>query len=691
MDCPYRGLVPYSDSPEDVRLFFGRDTEQRILIDNLTTTRLSIVYGESGVGKSSVLYAGVAAKLRADPDSIVVVYNSWYIDPVFGLTQAVRAAAGDRSAEISVDSLTGALSDLVKVTNRRALVILDQFEEYFQYHGGKTGTSSWAEQFSAAVLNPSLDANFLLSIRSDSLALLDFFKARIPHLLRNRIALRHLAVKGAYEAIEQPLNEYNKDVPAPERVTLEPENLLAKKIVEQIGRKPEDAQDSDAIEVPATYLQLVLTRLWHRERELRSNILRAATLAALGGGERIYEEYFSSTVNRELDWQQRRLAIVLFKYLITSTGRKITTSDKELSLYDDLKKKPFLPILEKLRKARVLVTVPPPPGEPAPPNGQPGPVYYQFAHDVLARAACHWRVQQAEAHQRTFRLSVWVVAAAFLAAVVVEVGIHQFLQHAQQEAENAAHQAQLAATQAQLAVTKAGEGRTAAEAEVLQLQDSLIAAPSIASPANSSLPAGEVGGIDISKYTQGVDWAKLKQARVAFVYIRATQGTTLTDSQFADAWSKARQAGIRRGAYHVYRASEDPLQQAHYFLSVLGALQNDDLPPAIAISTLPGTPDPAPAVLSNGLVQCLQEVENTLHRKPLINGPSYWIQEHLTGDAIHTYPLWLSQYGPKCRTPSGWLRWTLWQYTATGRVDGVTGVAHLNKFNGSAADFDKLR
>ena len=48
MDSPYRGLVPYTDSPEDVRLFFGRDTERRVLIDNITTTRLSIVYGESG-------------------------------------------------------------------------------------------------------------------------------------------------------------------------------------------------------------------------------------------------------------------------------------------------------------------------------------------------------------------------------------------------------------------------------------------------------------------------------------------------------------------------------------------------------------------------------------------------------------------------------------------------------------------
>src|SRR5438034_4404222 len=137
MDSPYRGLLPYSDSPEDVRLFFGRTTERRVLIDNLTTARLSVVYGESGVGKSSILYAGVAAPLRGDPESLVIVYNRWYGDPVAGLTEKIRAAAPGAS-EIPSDSLASALHALVKLTNRRVLIILDQFEEYFQYRGGQT-------------------------------------------------------------------------------------------------------------------------------------------------------------------------------------------------------------------------------------------------------------------------------------------------------------------------------------------------------------------------------------------------------------------------------------------------------------------------------------------------------------------------------------------------------------------------
>src|SRR5438128_8180213 len=194
MDTPYRGLLPYTE--EDARFFFGRTVEQRVLLDNLTAARLSVVYGESGTGKSSVLRAGVARKLRDDPDHLLIIYASWFKTPAIGLMQAIRAAAGPRGAEIPQTSLLDALRKCVEVTNRRILIILDQFEEYFQYRENDTGPLSFAEQFPAAALDSDLDANFLISIRSDSLALLDFFKGSVPGVLRNRIALHHLSPDG---------------------------------------------------------------------------------------------------------------------------------------------------------------------------------------------------------------------------------------------------------------------------------------------------------------------------------------------------------------------------------------------------------------------------------------------------------------------------------------------------------------
>ena len=64
---PYRGLMPYEE--EDAPFFFGRDAERKIIAANLVAARLTLLYGESGVGKSSVLRAGVVRHLNEVAES----------------------------------------------------------------------------------------------------------------------------------------------------------------------------------------------------------------------------------------------------------------------------------------------------------------------------------------------------------------------------------------------------------------------------------------------------------------------------------------------------------------------------------------------------------------------------------------------------------------------------------------------
>ena len=63
-DSPYKGLVPFEDSGLDALMFFGRERESAIIGENLLAARLTVLYGPSGVGKTSVLRAGVAHRLR---------------------------------------------------------------------------------------------------------------------------------------------------------------------------------------------------------------------------------------------------------------------------------------------------------------------------------------------------------------------------------------------------------------------------------------------------------------------------------------------------------------------------------------------------------------------------------------------------------------------------------------------------
>ena len=89
---PYLGLDFFTEAEAGV--FFGRNGDRRMIVANLRAARLTVLYAASGVGKSSLLRAGVAARLRelaarsfAERGSarhIPVVFASWRDEPIDG-------------------------------------------------------------------------------------------------------------------------------------------------------------------------------------------------------------------------------------------------------------------------------------------------------------------------------------------------------------------------------------------------------------------------------------------------------------------------------------------------------------------------------------------------------------------------------------------------------------------------------
>ena len=78
LKSPYRGLAAFEDSELDALYFFGRERDSEIVVANLIASRLTVLYGPSGVGKSSLLLASVARGLRRLPEApLVVVFSSW--------------------------------------------------------------------------------------------------------------------------------------------------------------------------------------------------------------------------------------------------------------------------------------------------------------------------------------------------------------------------------------------------------------------------------------------------------------------------------------------------------------------------------------------------------------------------------------------------------------------------------------
>ena len=94
---PFKGLAPFEDSALDALLFFGREREIEVIAANLMANRLTVLYGPSGVGKTSLLRAGLAQRLRREPEAVVIVASSWGDDPVAALLDAIEPRPAERA------------------------------------------------------------------------------------------------------------------------------------------------------------------------------------------------------------------------------------------------------------------------------------------------------------------------------------------------------------------------------------------------------------------------------------------------------------------------------------------------------------------------------------------------------------------------------------------------------------------
>src|SRR5205823_6570639 len=130
---------------------FGRERDQRIIAANLGAAPLTILYGASGVGKSSVLLAGVVPYLRAWARAVAVV-RDWQ-GP--GFRDALKSRCREAVERVCVKP-------------------------------------------------------FLIALREDGLAKLDRFGGRIPNLLGNTLRLQHLTAADAVTAIRKPLEVFNE-------------------------------------------------------------------------------------------------------------------------------------------------------------------------------------------------------------------------------------------------------------------------------------------------------------------------------------------------------------------------------------------------------------------------------------------------------------------------------------------------
>ncbi len=330
-DSPWLGLSPFTET--DAHRFFGREEERDDLFRRVTRNELTVLFAPSGVGKTSLLRAGLFPALRERRYlPIYVLFAHGDDDPP--LVEQFWTQLGDslpiprganrptlwewfHGKEIGLRS--------VELEGVEPVLVFDQFEELFA-PGARADRDVFLEQLADLVENrvpEELEARFetgeadpglydtdgigarvVFALREERLGALDRERTRMPSLMRNRRGLGPLSGENALEAARRP----SPDLVPPE---------AAETIVRFAAETAPPDRPLAALQVDPAFLSLICEQLdlrRHRENQptLSASLLEGSKTEILS---RYYESAFADTpdpaaarkfVEDELVWEESR-------------------------------------------------------------------------------------------------------------------------------------------------------------------------------------------------------------------------------------------------------------------------------------------------------------------------------------------------------------------------------------------------
>jgi len=450
---PYVGLVPYSE--EDAVFFFGRGEEKQVVTGNLRAARLTILYGPSGVGKTSLLQAGVVHALREQVRAnaskgrapfAVCAFSAWRDEPLSALVEALRAAADEALAgeELPPRERGEPLVETLRAWTRRVrmlLVVLDQFEDYFLYHPDEEGEGTFAVEFSGRTPGRSSTAS---RGRSRACSPTTSASTTSTEMRRGRRSrgrsrsgtaacrrARRLTRSSPHSSMRSSTppppvgSRFRREATAPRQRHGGPSRTRS--------RRPSSSSCSNGCGGRRS-----------RTTHARSPSRGSSSSAALN------DSHLQQSLGT-LSKPEQAVAADAFRFLVTRSKAKIAHTASDLADWTKRPEPEVSAVLDKLSRGesgRILRPI-------SPPSGESEGTRYELFHDVLAEPILDWRrrYEQERARRASRRRFARIGAALLLlVAVLAALGAWAFVQrnHAQREAKSAAVLALASGANAQL-------------------------------------------------------------------------------------------------------------------------------------------------------------------------------------------------------------------------------------------------
>jgi len=403
---PYVGMRPFE--PGEKAIFTGRDRDAAILTDKILAARQTVLYAESGLGKSSLLRVLVIPALEQN-DASAVYFDHWsHADPLAALTAALAARAaglGIPDAGLGHPSLSEVVRLISVATGQAVVLVLDQFEECLRRPD--YDVTPLRQELAKIVHTPSIDAAVVLSLREEFLASLEDFRRAIPDLFASVYRLEALTREQLVTAICDP----------PLVCGSACEAALATRLiddVEQLARghgghgadvPSERRPANDRVAGHALpIVQLVCSELW---RAAQGATLDVGLYQRHGGTAQIVKSY----VHRVMPTGIRTSVFTarLMRFLAPPSG-KIPYSAGDLASMTGLNEMKVATELDRLKAAGILQTRP-----------FQKVTRYELQHDAYVGVIGPWRDRVISRRQSRKRVLVGLAAGLVIAVVGMTV------------------------------------------------------------------------------------------------------------------------------------------------------------------------------------------------------------------------------------------------------------------------------